>query len=600
MCGLLCCDSWKEYTNLKNIHTKDYIVATSEYGFYRELINRGEPAVFMESEAKVPYEKTWEILDRIHEIVDGSKLKYFRLFHISYNIEGGFPQKIASLIINLDFIHDLVKEHNIRDIYLYDKKDNWVINESICLYAKACNLSCSIFDAESGKEKECLKTLEKWNHSVENENALYLEEKKDIDAMLKEKHEQAYSREESREEIGTLFCCSRPYEKHVNWCLKNVEAIGRDVKIICYYDTDDIRKFRDKGWSTDCVEDYFSKEAFLSKYQEMERERNIILNQLHVRLRISYRGVDLSKYLILKLTNFYFREMAQRLYMDVCAANYFQYHKFKYIRVWGDTNFWETWICHDNTRQDDTKLFKMYKNNFCNSKTRQPYENMLSAVFTPDEKLMKKHFSEDFRGKHWLIPDVVWGGKNKNTAMPSPVKNKKRAAILPTGLLSGVTTHYFYYHTLISVIDKLLEKGFEVLFKNHPGYGNVWEEDVKRKFSLNERFVAFCNQQRAEDVIGECAMVVTDLSLIAFDAADEERAVFCIVDEGGYSRIADHKEGFLIYQNPDDMIEKMETVSKDEEEFQAIIERQKQHMSKLMGDKNADVNAIIRSALESL
>ncbi len=576
---LLCCNTCAEIEILKSRHKSNYIIATSKYDLYIELKKKESKVIFLESSQTIPYEKTWEILEKIHSgIKSGKAYKYFRLFHFSYNIEGGFPFKISQMIINLELIHKIVLDYQIKGIYLFDNKDNWVINESIFLYAKSINLPCHILDAD-GETKVCLKTLETMNmNSVDIVDSLLLKEKKVIDS-IKLKSSKMFDTKVVEEEVGALYCCVQSYPKHMEWMKRRIDAIGRYVKIICYYDTEDVKKFNDIGMDAECIEDYFILEDFFLEYERIKKERTWILQMLESNLHVLYLNVDLTAYLCMKVRNYYYRELVKQLYISVCAQNYFKYHNFKYIHMWGDTNFWETWLCYDYTRKRNTKLFLIDWSSFIRIKMKQLYPYMISKAFVP--KILYDQYKDMYHGQLFLIDDVVWVKKSPSVTCYDTIKEKKTVAILPTGIVGGFSTYYFYYNIMNKVINILLSKDYKIILKNHPGCTDDWEKDVKHIFGKNLNIKFLNSFDMVEDVLKECYMIITDISSAAFDAALAQKAVFCIVDEQGDSYISQHQQGFCIYQNISEMINEMETAINDDKKYKAIIERQNAYMSNL-------------------
>lgn len=600
---LFCCDNNEELQTLKNTCTSDYIVATNQYWFYKEINITEERVIFLESDEINPYETVWNVLDQIHEVIDNSsKYEYSRLFHFSYNLEGGFPVKIARMVININLIHKVVQNYGIEEIHVFDNKENWVINESLFLYARSRKIKCHIWDREQKKIKRCLKTLETMGMATQDmkNNKIFLEEKQRIDCIKRKSVKKIQNNIVECEEIGILYCCRQPYDKHVDWLLRRISAIGGNVRVICYYDTEDIKKFLGKGLRADCLENYISIESFETNYLKLKNERKRVLSEMADKLNVLHLDVNLSPWLIVKIRNCYYRELIDYLYMNICAQNYFLKHKFKYIHIWGNTCFWETWICYDNTRDNNTKLFKIDSVGFNLYKTKQPYQNMLSVIYAPTEYAIHSQFTEKYLGKICFINDVFWGEISDDAACPKRIGEKKRIAILPTGVINGFTTYHFYYNTLFPLIDMLLSNGYEVIFKNHPGMTDCWEEDVKQKFISNEKFTVLEPYTRINDVLVQCDMVITDISSAAMDAAVAQKAVFCIVDNQGYRLISQNKEGFSIYQDTTLMLEDIKQVLNNDDEYKKIIEKQNRYMSELTGNKNINMNGRIRSFLYSI
>ncbi len=601
---LLCCDSDKELMQLKSICKSDYIVATGKYSFYRKIKEAEKQVIFLESDEINPYETVWDILDQINHVVDDKEnaYKYTSLFDFSYNIEGGFPTRVACMINNLKLIHHIVENYSVDNIFIFDNEENWAINESIFLYAAFNKIPCHIFDGKNGTVAEGLKTLKRMGMQIEDikNSELSMEEKLKISDIRTKAANITFNRVFCEEEIGILYCYPCLNRKHVQWILKKTKAIGDDVRVICYYDNEAVQKFHDAGIQADCLEDYFSLEDFSVSYQELQRERDSILQQIKNKVHVEYLGIDLSQYLVMKITNYYYRESVNKLYINICAHNYFKSHNFRYIHIWGDSNFWETRICYDNTRNINTKLFYIDMNHMIKVREKHPYSDIISAVFVPNKRQFENSwFGEKYMGRVFLVRDLVWGEKCKEEVSSIKLNNIKTIAILPTGVLSGYTTCYFYYSVLIPIIGRLLRNDFKVILKNHSGYDDCWERDIKAAYENNDKFIYLGSNQSVEDALSECQMVLTDISSVAFDAAAAQKAVFCLVDDQGYDLLIHDEKGFFITKDIDTAMKEIKTVSDNLEIYKRMIEKQNDYMAVLMGS-NINMDGLIKNFLHSI
>lgn len=600
---LLCCDSQEEWMILKNICNAGYMIATSDYKFFKNIREQEDRVVFLESNESNPYEAIWEILDQIHAIVDEEiEDRFFRLFHLPYHVEGGFPTKIAQMIINLNLISAIVKDNDICEIYIFDNVHNWIMNESIFLYSRSRGITCHILAPNSKEEKTSLKTLNQLKGIKENlyNEELFQKEKGKVGALINTSAGKGIKETtKEKEDVGILYCPDFLYRKHVDWVLRRIDAIGHDTTVICFYDTEAVSEFRQKGLKTDCLEDYFEESDFISAYDDLNKKRVAVLQRLADQLKVSYQGTDLSKWLLLKLRNQYFRELLTYLYMDVCAGNYFKQRKFAFIHVWG-TESWQTWICYDNTRDVNSKLFKIEFAGFISYKWKMSFPDMLSAMFTMDDKeRFSQTFVNDYRGKVVPICDPNWSGRSA-VVEHSRSDRKKRIGILPTGILKGFTTYRFYYATWMPLIDRLLDLGYEIVFKNHPALRDCWEEDVEARYQDNEQVTILASGERIDKALALCDMVITDISSAAYDAAMAQKAVFCIVDRQGYEMIQQHSRGFSIYQCVAELVKDIENVAKNGEIYERVLDRQNTYMAEITGDKDNDRIEFVYTVLQGL
>lgn len=597
---LFCCDSCEELQRLKYICDMDYVVATNKYEFYQMIKEKEKVCCFLESFEINPHEIVWNILDRINEVINRWKaIEYSRIFHFSYHIEGGFASKISQMIVNLNLIDNIVKKYDIKEIYIFDNKHNWVINESIYLYAVANKIQCHIFAKEDKTQKYILKTLERMGKTTTDivEKEYLIEEGKKIDGYSRKLRSTFQNNTVERQKIGALYCCKRTYDKQVKWLKKKISVIEENVRVICYWDMDDVKKMIDSGLEADCLENYFVWDDFIKAYKEMQSDRRQLLSLMKKELVITYLGIDLSEYFILKISNFYYRELLDRLYMKVCAHRYFAFHKFNYILMWGNANFWETWISYDVTREEHTKFFMIDTNGFITPKMKIPYWDMADVTFIPPGKC--EQYKQEYPGEVVIIRDLIWGEYDEKEEKKINSSGKK-IAVLPTGILGGFTTHFFYYNTLIPLIEKLIDKGNEVVLKNHPGINNCWEEEVRLKFANNTKFEMLDTDFPVNEVIEQSSVVITDISSVAFDAAVAEKPVLCIVDDEGYLQIYHREKGFQIFRDVNKLINELEQVLYDKNEYLSVVEKQKRYMSQITGESDIDMKGLMRKTLFAL
>lgn len=599
---LFCCDSREELAHLIDICKSDYMIATSEYSFFKEVREQEKSVVFLESDESNPYETIWEILDQIHNVVDDGRTvdKFLRLFHLSYHVEGGFPTKIAQMIINLNLISKIVHDNEIQEIYLYDNVHNWIINESIFLYSKSHDINCHVLDLTSREEKSCLKTLvdmERETAGFSDENLIREESEKM--RCLSEASEKKCKKEAvyEKEDVGILYCPNFLYRKHVDWVMRRIDAIGHDVKVICFYDTEAVSEFRQKGLKADCMEEYFEKEEFINAYEKLKLERTEILKRLARQLKVSYRETDLSRWLLIKVRNHYYRELLNYLYMEVCASNYFKQREFTFIHAWGNSEFWQTWVCYDNTRDSNSILFKIDGLNFITPQNRVHFPEMIPVMFAANKEEL---FVTDYPRKDFSICDPFWGKRSALGRNALTGGKKNRIGIFPTGVLKGFTTYRFYYGTWMPLVDLLLNSGYKIVFKNHPALRECWEEDMEAKYRDNEHVTILASNETIDKALECCDMVITDISSVVLDAALAQKAVFCIVDERGYDMIGHHASGFSIYQSTEELLKEIVGVSQNDKMYQAVLEKQNAYMEKITGNTNSNNRESVYILLQGL
>lgn len=177
---------------------------------------------------------------------------------------------------------------------------------------------------------------------------------------------------------------------------------------------------------------------------------------------------------------------------------------------------------------------------------------------------------------------------------------KKRIGILPTGILKGFTTYRFYYVTWMPLIDRLLDMGYEIVFKNHPALRECWEEDMEVKYRDKEGVTFLTSGEGIDKALTLCDMVITDISSVAYDAALAQKAVLCIVDRQGYDFIRQHTAGFSIYQSIEDLLKEIQSISESDVMYKNILHKQNRYMEKITGNTSSNSEKSVYTLLQEL
>lgn len=604
MCDLLLCSDEKEMKWLLKHCGVNYIIATNNYAFYRRCQREKRNIAFLESNDAMPSEQTWGIIKQINNIIkEISGVKKALFYQIPYHIEGGqfLPTTIASLLLNLDLIDKVVTEYHIHSFFVVDNKANWVINESIFLYAQGRGLRCVILD-ENGEHKTCLFTLRDTIYNPDRRNENEILRKKELEVIKdKYRNQECKNREEEYSSIGLLYCAKNS-TKHITWTKQHISVFGEKVKVISFYRSSDICELRRNGIDVDCLEEYFNKKTFRKNYLQFAHDRKIILEQLSTKLHITYIGIELSIFLNRKIQNYYYRDLIEVIFIDSCAKEYFRLHKYDLIRVWGNSNFWQTQVCYENTRDNEigTDLFGVYEDGVILDKLFEPNQDIIGFFLCSSVAIKNFYINKRYQGQAYITFDIRHGKDFYNKYTNYVIKkkdNKFRIAILPSNVEAGFNTVYNYYNKYFYIVNRLLSMDCNIIFKNHSRMDEYIDIEIKECFKNHENIIFKDKDDGCYQILTECDLVITDISTIVFDAACEQKPVFCIVDEQEHRRIERLEEGFQIYQSTEKLCQDIEAMVRQKYEASEIIEKQNMYMKEMLGSYDEVAEEKVRKIL---
>ena len=599
MSNLLFCDNDEELMWLKEHCSGNYVIATSNFSFYNQIKSDG--GVFLESNEIIRSEETWQIIEQINKITRESEhVTRTLIYQLSYQLDSGLPEEIALFLSNLNLIALLTDKYQVQNFYTVDNKANWFMNECIFIYTKSRLLNFYILDGKNGNRQDYLYTMRyvyKDSGDKIRNQALRKQELEKLKTIL---NNPVYKKTETEQwcQTGVLYC-ERDCMKHVTWTKQYVSAIGHDVKIISFYHSGDNEKLKEHVADLDCLEDYFSLKIFRKKYLRFVRDRNIILKNLQQKLKSEYKDIDISLYLLKKVVNYYYREVLGYVYMDSCAEQYFAFHRFNLIRIWGDSNFWQTQICYENTRNDKTKLFRIFVNGVLDEKLYEPNQNIIHFFFCPNEQVRNSIINKHYTGNVYFISDVIHGADfYENSVTYHERENGLKVLILPTSIAHGMHTYFEYnlkYPYLLRYLSRLK---CTITFKNHASMDEFADRKLKEEFGSYHNITFMDQAESCYDVLACCDLVITDISTIIFDAACFRKPVLCVVDNNQYQLIKHHRRGFMIYRSPESVCRYIRNVIENDLETDWIVERQNQYMEEILGGYDENIQVRMRKILE--
>lgn len=596
MKSLLICSNEQELIWLKQQCKDDYCIGTVDYDFFRRGKKNEENIFFLEAESLMPKEKVWEVTDIINNIIKKCNLEKEYLYLVSYHIEGGIPLQIAQMILNIDILVEMISQNNIQQICMVDNKKNWQLNEAAFLVANAFRMQCLIVDEDTGSEKLYLYTLRNSEYYARKEKNF--EEWQMQYEMIKKFYKRprkGKNNQKNRCDIGCLYPVVNN-QKHLFWFMNEINEYRNcmGLNIIAFYDSDDIKKMRECGLNVDVLEDYLEIEVFLTEIREHLINITVIKEMMEKELRVNYRNVDLSIFLRRKLLNCFERDCIEHIYIDCCMQKYFKNNEYKYIKAWGNSNFWQTILSYQNTRNANTKLYLFDNDILFLEKMNEPNANIIYMRIFPNEKHKNTVLSENFKGDIYYCPNINYQkrfycnlGKRKRIG--------KRISILfaPSCPFVGVRTYKNYCNICKTILSVLPSSECKLLFKNHPNIDKGAEEEIYRGFRNNNDIEIIDKSEGINSLWNDVDFVITDYSTVLADAVMAQRPVFCIAGCQDYQLAKKYSDGFYVFHSVEDMCLHIQQILARKEEIDGIIEnillRQNEFMRKIIGEYSVNV-----------
>ena len=593
MRSLFICNAMEELQYLKDRCEGEYLIGTIDMDFYILCSNAKECVVFLESEdTMLNYNRdTWDIIDKINDIIKSCKLEQEYLYKISYHIEGGLPLHIAETLSNIKLLNKIIEKNCIKKINMIDSAKNWKMNEAAFLAAYYNEMEYVISDVHGFKTKDCLYTLERTGYKIGNKECSFSTEKQsDRISRLLEQDDHKKDTLNEQYDIGFLYAAV-DNGKHYVWLMGDLPLFKDDFKIgiIVFYDSGDVSKFRSQGFHVDCIEEYFDKTDFMKKYRIYLRDCKTIITALNNNFHVAYAGIDMTEFLRRKVINCLEREVFDHLYMDSCMEKYFAYKKYRLIETWGTSNFWQTQLAYANTKNAGTKFWRIETNEILYGKFYEPDADIISIRFFANHKIRDKVELKDFSGNCYYCYDYVYGEqfyKNCDLAK-KPVRSPIKILFAPTYPFPGISTLKNYIHTCSTILGELPNAGYKIIFKNHPNIDRSLETEIYDKYCDNENIEIVDKYENISEAFCKCEFVITDASSVLFDSAVAQKPVFCIVGCQDYELSKQHEEGFCMYRDVIKMCESLvDLLGKPEqleEKLNKMIERQNAYIKKIVG-----------------
>lgn len=587
------------YIDSNCIDVKDILLATTNYQYYMQKIKSGKEIIFLEPEGNIPYEDIWEIIDKINNVISDCRLDNSLIYMLSYHFEHYMPKTLSTLILNLRLLDKVVSEYSVGHFYIIDNKDSWKINEAIFLYALSKDIECTIIDDVTGRVKDCLFTLQEsvYGKSCIKNNKyeeLELREEKQIDSWVQQERKQINENGQQQYYMGVLYC-AKDCVRMVKWTKQLLKILDENAVVISFYQSQDNEIFKNCGYTVHCIEDYFDQSSFLNQFSTFKEDRDMILRAAEENLSVKYKDINLSHYLYLKLTNYFFREVPEYIYMYNCTYRYFAVHHFETIRAWGISNFWQTRVCYFNTRNYGTQFFCISRTIVLAWKNHEPWEDIISIRVYPNGYPSEQMISNKYKGEVYYTFDVLEGINYYEKMLPSrgrySIKNIK-IAFLPSYPFEGVSTFRNYENKCNVIIEKISQCKCTINFKNHPVTYQYLDDEIRERYGDISNLHFVDKSESGDIVIQDSDLVITDGSTVVFDAASYQKPVFIIAAGSDYELIEQHKEGFIICTTPEELCAKIISIIEDKNNYEKrvgeIIEKQNRYLKSLYGEYDSD------------
>lgn len=604
MNSLLICSSEKELNMLTKYEPENYYIGTINYEFYCWCINNRKKVFFLESNAEIPYIKTWNIISKINDVIKQCKLKKEYLYSVSYHIEGGLPSHIAYILMMIDLFEKIIPQYEIDVLYMVDNKENWKLNEAAFLYV--VNRIKYYIKSENGANLDCLYTLQRsYYDSKEHDCILYNEVLEKI-RTYEYNYKKNIKVEKKKYEIGCLYPVQNS-EKHFMWTISEVNAYNKEfsVNIICFYNSKDTEKMRSLGYHVDCIEDYYDRALFKSDINIYLSGIREIYRKLQDNLYVNYKGVNLKYFLCKKTLNYLQRQHIEYVYVDNCMHNYFSKNEYEIIRAWGNSDFWQTKVAYENTKEHNTKYYKIFGNAVYFPPMYDPDIDEISIRIFPNKyikDIMLKNVN--FHGNVYYLPDIGMQNRyyNREKFIKLKKEDEKNILFAMQEPFLGCCTIQEYFDIGIRIIEILSQNlDVKVFVKNHPNIDENIESEFRKKLHINTVYFIDKNMD-INEALEKCAVVISPFfSTVIFDAAIKQRPVFGIIYNHNrqIEKQTDlHKEGFLCYTDIEKMCkETIECINQKDKAYE-IVNCQNNYMEKMIGCHYSNANKAVLSILK--
>lgn len=584
--SLLICSNENELQWLKQYARNEYSIGTINYAFYMRCRDSNEDVVMLEYDGEIPNEETWDMLKKINAVIESCKVERTYLYNISYHIEGGVPYHIASIITYINLLEMVMKAKQIREVLMVDNKENWIINEAIFLFCYNKQIQYSIFDSTNGMKKTYLFTLRNSKYGERNHNEEYAAQIEKVQEYYKKKRKKA-ERKKNIYDIGCIYP-ARNNAKHFSWLLDEMELFKENysIQIMCFFDSDDIRRLEENGYEVDCVENYFEGHSFWNDVVEYFRDISEIEARLETELIIFYKGIDMKDFICRKVINYLQRESLELLYIDHCLREYFKSHKYGLIRAWGTANFWQTRIVHANAKS--SKFYIFWLNVVTYPEFYEPYKNILDIIIYSNKTMRDFYTDKEYKGIAYAGYDL----RNCETLYRNLLNNKEQKmdklkilVALPFPFL-GQLTYKSFGNVFHVILEELSKEGCDIVIKNHPNMDDDIEYRIYELYRGKQNVTIVEKGKSIKEALETCDIVITGISNVIFDAGIAQKVVYCIIDEWQHDMMKHLEQGIKVFFNVKKMCKDIRRLvdKRDKSEIKEIIDKQNEFLKEQFGN----------------
>lgn len=589
--SLFICNEKEELQWIKKYNIRNYCIGTANYLFYIKCQQEGKEVVFFESKNAMAYKQIADIIGEINGIIEKCvKKEYLYVFPNCPVWE--FPGFLAKILLYIDFFAEILRTKKIETVYTVDNKENWEINEAIFLVLQNQKEKLYILDADSGKRKSCLFTLKNSYYDTEKYKQT-MRQKLQLDDFLKYWNCPRKKQRDSKNEfeIGVVYD-QKNSPKNAGWIIDTISCFAKDfdLNIISIYDSEDVALMRERGFSVDCIEDYFNKKKFVLAYAEYIKSMIRIEKELKKKLAIAYDGINMQYYLYKKIVNRLRRSGVEKLYIDSCVKEYFEHKRYKLLNTYMGTKDFEGRVIYHNTRKQNIKLFKFRFTNAYYIPNYDVHADEVAIRIFTSERLKSKwlqHF--DYSGAVYYVPEEFACSSVYKKCHKKAIGEKISILFTPGEPYTGLVMVETYFKICKVILSALAEKKCEIIVKNHPYIDKEIEKKIIKEYCGIENIKFVPSKASLFEFIKESDIVIaSSVSTVLFDAAVAQRPVFGMKWHHNDEIDVEILDGFAIYDDAyklcDDVIAIINDIEEGKEKVAGMIERQNSCMQELRGN----------------
>lgn len=560
------------------------------------------------------YQETWEIIDKLNEVIELQKLKEpAYLYKGNCLIEGGFAQKIADVLYAINIFRSIIIEKRIDRLYC-DRKcedaDIWA------LQAIAKSMNKSVYYLSGGIDS--IIELKQWiGRAYYPGTRRIINFKGILDNLwnIIKNSKQCRKDKDSRSVIKQYdigFILVFDTNKHINWLLNSLKSFSGKMNycVFCMGADGARQKLQKMGYAAESVEKYYKARYIFQSIPDYVRDAHIIAKAVKKNVKCSFQDIDIRNIILdLYLRSLREEKLSNLIYEKIITA--FLYENKVYLLTGnGDTNYisclifyhivqklgMNTMFYKDNTTLELLNVEKM---------VYEPYSNIMNfRFFSKGSRYLKALLTGGWKGKVYYFHDLLYYNVYKKyDKIVTEINEKAKVLWAPSYPTKGIYSIMGFLADNKFIIEECKNKDFDLYIKYHP---NQDDSLIQSFFREAERYtnIYFINKQEAiEGYIEKADIIITTPSTVILDTALKKKLVICLVDSQRYQLVKHIEAGFIIKRQEELKIDKYVKMAmsrrKADNEYDSCLKRQRDFIKEFFEVKN-NINDVLSDIIKTI